>query len=248
MRNSNLIFTFLIILAGTFIKTNAQQVQVGFSAGINSTSARLTLSTFDKSKFISKPSPGLTIGIPVYIKLENNLALKTGVGFQLRRYQIIQNQFDIPNLVGSLSFGSGFGVGEVPILVSFKPISIRKTKLEFLAGGVFSINSLLSTSISSSIDESEEPVLLSISSGNDFVNNSYSADFYLGISLGKYKNNNCIQQLTLAYQYGIIPLARSSFTTTIATDKNAESHFVVVKPMLSSIILSYAFYPKKWIF
>lgn len=233
----------MVCSAGSYIPLNAQNIQLGFGSGLNTNYFRSSYSDFDGSSFKSLPAPGVNIFVPVYLNLNQHFALKTGIGYQLKRYTLVQTQFEIPGVSGTIRYGSGFGVGEFPILASFKPGTSGKLKIEMLGGCVMSVNSWQSTFISSEIHESIEPANVTVRSGNELRNNTYSADLYVGISLCSFKDRHLSQQLIFAYQYGLTPISRSVFTTEISTATASEKHNIILKPVLSGFTLTYSFFP-----
>lgn len=236
----------MLLAPNTTVK--AQKIQVGFNAGINKTIFRKSASSFGDSKFFAIPMQGIVFSIPMYLKLSPYFALKTGVNYQLKRYRVEQRDFDIEGLKGNIYYGAGYNVGELPILLSFKPLNGKKYRLEYSTGCVLTYNSPVSITSGSGITESEQTTSIRMTSPVESWESSFSPDLYVGISLSKFTSNFRNYQLTLSYQHGMAQLAESDFTTEIVSGSITKKENVVLRPLFSGITFTYTYFPKFLLF
>jgi len=235
---------FALLMFLPLLKIHAQNVQIGISGGITNTIFRKSASSFGNSKFYALPMPGIAFSLPVFFKFSPVLSLKTGIGYQSKRYRVEQRDFDADGLKGRIFYGAAYNVGELPILLSFKPLNGKKYRLEYSAGCVLTYNSPSSTTSGSGITGSDSTTSIRVSSDLQQWKNTFSPDLYIGISLGNYKNNFRNYQLTLSYQHGLAQLDPSSFSTEIVSGSLTKKETIVLNPLLSGFTFTYTYFPK----
>lgn len=228
--------------------THAQNMQVGLSGGITNTIFRASASSFGASEFNALPMPGLSLSVPVFLKISPVLALKTGLVYQQKRFRIEQTDFEIEGVKGKIYYSVGYNVGELPILLSFKPMNDKKYRFEYSAGCVLTYNSPSSTGSGISITSTDQSTSFIMESPMPKWEKTFSPDLYAGISFGKYTNNVRNFQLTLSYQYGLAYLDESGFTTEITSGTTTKKETIEIKPLFSGITFTYTYFPKFLIF
>lgn len=233
-----------VVFLVPLIATHAQSVQIGVNAGITTTIFRKSASSFGNSNFYAIPMPGLTLSAPAFLTISPVFALKTGIGYQQKRFRVEQRDFDIEGLKGKIYYSVGYNVAELPILLSFRPLNDKKYRLEYSAGCVLTYNSPSVSSSGASITSSEQTTSVRMDSPLPKWNNTFSPDLYAGISLGKFTNNVRNYQLTLSYQHGLAHLDESGFTTEITSGTTTKKETIEIKPLLSGITFTYTYFPK----
>ena len=231
-----------------FCTAHAQNVQIGLSVGITNTIFRKSASSFGTSKFNTIPMPGISLSLPVFLKISPVFALKTGLVYQQKRFRVEQTDFDIEGLKGKIYYSVGYNVGELPILFSFKPMNDKKYRFEYSAGCVLTYNSPSSTISGSSITSTDQTTSIRMESPEPKWENTFSPDLYAGISFGKYTNNVRNFQLTLSYQHGLVHLDESGFTTEITSGTTTKKETIEIVPLFSGLTFTYTYFPKFLLF
>ena len=224
----------------------AQKLQVGLSLGANLTFFHKAKSQYEAKFFDQDPTLRGGLGIPVYIKLNKNVNLNTGLGWHLRRYHFKQTHFDFPDFEGHHFVKVTFNSYELPLVLTYMKESKKKLRFEFAAGTLLTINSPIRL-----LTEYHYYIYgpLNFSRKEPDVNwaSSFSPDIYAGINLVKYKNNQRRHQLSLSYQYSFVPTGKYEMYTTLSSNIETEDYKATINPLISSLKLTYTYFPKRFV-
>lgn len=243
-------YLFLALLFLFQTAVYGQKLQFGIGASINGTIFHKGKSTYDDYFFETKIKTGFGLSIPCYIKLSDHWSLRTGIGFQNKKYHFEQNKYDFPDVIeksGSFYFRLRFITTEVPVVICFSPAdNEKKYKLEYKLGCILTYN--VTREMTAGVNTFEY-------SGTDTCNylfsgdppnwtTFFSPDLYAGISLIRTKETLRRHELTLSYQYSFTPTTQYEFTSSLWTTSLTKEYRATLRPNLSYIALSYAFFPQ----
>ncbi|MDQ3047350.1 MAG: outer membrane beta-barrel protein [Bacteroidota bacterium] len=243
----------LFLLMGLFIfftKVQGQKLQLGIGANINGTIFQKGKSTYDNYFFETKTKAGFGLSIPCYIKVNNHWTIRTGVGFQNKKYHFEQNRFDFPNVTegsGSFYMQIKFTSLEVPLIFCFSPANKdKKFKIEYKLGCVLTYNApkVMTVGVEEFKYNGTDTCNYQFSINTQSWSKYFSPDIYAGISLIKTKESIRRHELTLSYQHSFTPSTKFDFSSSLWTSSLKKNYQATLRPTLSYFALTYTFYPK----
>ena len=244
-KNQLLLFGFLISLTSA----QGQKIQLGLSASLNKTFFHKGQSEYDNFYFQAKSKMGTGLAVPAYYKFSDNWTLKSGIGYQNKKYHFEQNKFDFPNVAEGSSYfyyQIKFKTVEVPLIICYSSADTNKTfKIEYKIGCVLSFNSPHTMT---------HGYQLFHYSGTDTVNfkfavpenwaKYFSPDLYISIGVLKSKGLLRHHELSISYQYSFIKSTKYAFFSELATNSLTKEYNAIVTPNLSYVALTYTCFPK----
>lgn len=246
MTKSILVLTALLMISA-FVE--AQRFQMGFSATINNTFFHKGQSVYDNKYYNQKMAPGVGFSIPCNIALSDRWTLRSGIGFQTKKYHFEQNKYDFPGAVdktGSFYFKMRFNTFEVPLVMCFSPRKNEGITIEYKIGCILTQNFPIVTTLGYSTFEytGSDAYSYSLSSPAIDWNSYFSPDIYAGISFLKIKENTRRHELTLSFQYSPVPSTQSQTSLQLSTSTLTKTYEAILKPNLSCVALTYSYYPR----
>lgn len=243
----------LLLLSGLFLsltKVQGQKLQLGLGASINGTIFHKGQSAYDNYFFETKTKTGIGLSVPCYFKLTDHWSLRTGIGFQNKKYHFEQNKYDFPNVVdgtGSFYFQIRFTATEVPIIICFSSAdNDRKYKFEYKLGCILTHNAPKEMTVGLEVFQYNGTDTCNYKFGSPppIWTKYFSPDIYAGISLIKTKETLRRHELTLSYQYSFTPTTQYEFSSSLWTASLTKEYHATLRPTLSYIALTYILYPK----
>lgn len=224
--------------------SKSQKAQVGLGLNSNLTFFHKAGLSYNKKLYQSKPCLRLGVSLPVFIKINDKFSFQTGLGYQLKRYQFIQSNYDFPDFTGRKTFKVTFNTYELPILVSHLLASKNDLKYEITTGVILAVNNPTRTVFTYEYDIFT-PITIESKDPTENWKRSFSPDAYVGFSVSKQKQNGRKHQFTISYQYGFGKTGYYDFSTTLISPNTTRDYNVTFNPTLSSICIGYVFFPNK---
>lgn len=234
----------IICIALLSSSVSAQKIEIGAGASFNYNFLSKGHSEYDPRFFKTSPTLGMGLSIPVNYHYSKKVDLRTGLGFKYRTYSIYQDNFDIPNFNARLTNSVNFVSWEIPLLISYQANFIKNTKIQYLGGVVMALNSPQMISSSSEAFGGDTGFVSVSQFSTDNLKNSLACDLYAGISFVRYRNAVKHSQITLAFQYGYMPLGINKITNQASNSQTNKTFNALLKPSMSSVIVEFVRYPR----
>jgi hypothetical protein len=234
------VLIFLMLFEFAF----GQRIQAGFGLSANNTFYHHGSSVYFYSQnFGTGISPGFGISSHINFGLTESWSIRSGLAYHFKRYRVMIRDYTIKEVDGYFYFDAGFHSLEVPLLISYKTPKEKKYKFEYRAGIVssFYIPATITTGYSM---EFTGPAAFVVGTTPMPDEQTYSPDIYIGVSLLRMNDKMRRQEFTISYQYGLLPTMRYDLNAAISVPGQNTIYSAILRPTLSSFMLSYAFYPR----
>jgi hypothetical protein len=235
-----IILCYFLFAAG--FTTYAQNVQVGIGVAGNNTFFHKGSSQYEEENTGGAIYPGAGALVALNLRLTDVWTLRSGLGFHIKQYRVLTDNFDLDGIDGFFNFYARFNCLEVPVILGYKTAKQKEYKFEYRLGLVSSYYMPVQTGTGFEL-EGSVPASMGIVSPEPAWQNTYSPDIYLGVALLKNKNNTRRHEFSVSYQYGLLPTSEFRYTAWISTGSTARVYRTTLVPNLSSFMLSYVFYP-----
>ncbi len=243
---------FLIVL---FSMTTifAQRLQVGMKVGAGLSFFHKGESTYENKLYGTTPQFGETLSLPVLLRFNKLWSLRTGIGYQRKVYKFKLNNFDFPQLKsnGGFYMGSDIIAWQIPIIGRLEIPTNKKFKWSYEVGVILTKG--LPTSLSSGSDweprYSGEDVLYYKFSRNSNNFDPYKTfELMLGINYTIYKDKIRRHEFSASFEYGLNAIPSQSFKGYLANNDEIKYYEADIQPELSTLKITYTFYPTWWSF
>lgn len=244
----NIILLVLIIFSEQII---AQKNQFGIGIGVANTFFHSTSSSkLDKQYYETKSRRNMGISFYFVHDLSEKLAITTGLILQPKSYAFVQDNFDMPDVKGSVQIIPKIFALEVPILLTYNIKQLNeKYYLGFLIGPDFVLNSTSAITFSSNINLNANTIGDTLFYDN-YISKNFSSivsvDVHASIKLTKKQDQHRKFELILSYQYGLMNTQKFNYEANLRTNQSGEKHFnAVFAPSLSYLSLRFIYYLKR---
>lgn len=228
---------------------NAQKLELGLSFNANTCVFNKGTSYFDQYYYSVKLRPGWGLSIPTYFHLSKNWLLKSGIGLHVKEFRFTQDKFDYTNFRLKTFKNKRFNIIEVPLLACLRTHLSKDIATELSTGVIFALSIPSVDKTGFSLKTYDTTLLVfEVTSSEEKWRKTFSPDLYFGISFNKNEAGVVKRQLTISFQYGLIPTEEFTLSTKVSNSGLSKDYLVAVKPQLSTFTITYSFFPRRWKF
>jgi hypothetical protein len=228
---------------------NAQKFRAGISLNSNTSFFNKGSTPYDHYYYTAKSRTRFGLTVPVYFEVDKRWSLKSGIGLQVKEYRFMQDKFDFQTFRLKTYINKRFTTFEIPILGCFKTKLKNNYDIEFSTGVIMALNIPDMNKVGYSVTTFDTSHLFfDVMSPEGKWIKTFSPDLYGGISFVKNRDGLRRSQWIISYQYGLKPTEEFTLSSHISNSGILKEYSATIKPQLSSIIIGYTFFPRRWKF
>ncbi len=221
----------------------AQNLQIGFGVAVNNTFFHKGNSVYKDEYHGTGLFPGGGAFTAVSLQMSDAWSLRSGIGFHIKQYRVLIGNMGVEGVEGHFSMDVRFNCLELPVVLAYQTAEKKVFKYEYRLGLVSSYYMPVQQGSGFSL-EGSVPAEMGISSPEPTWEKTYSPDIFLSVALLKNHQNTRRHEFAISYQYGLLPTAPFEYNAYVRTSKANINIDAVLRPTLSSFMLSYTFYPR----
>jgi hypothetical protein len=232
-----------VLLTCLISSGRSQNFQAGLGLAANNTFFHKGSSEYVDANTGGAIVPAAGVFASANFRLSDSWTARSGLGFHVKKYRVVTENIDFPEVAGEFHFDAGFNCLEVPLVIAYRTSKPKVYKFEYSAGVVCSYYIPVQMGTGYAF-EGAVPAALGIYSTRQAWQNTYSPDLFLSVGLLKMDNKERRHEFAISYQYGLAATSEFRYTAFLSNDAATRVYQNVMKPTLSSFMLKYTFYPR----
>lgn len=202
-------------------------------------------SVYDKASFSIRSLYGPAIGINLNYSISPYLDLSSGLGIQVKKFQMRHEPIDFPGLTsGNNYLTARISSSELPLILVYK-IPLNSDYRLCPKVGIAATHMKLKTTILGYEEyryEGTDSLFYDITGGGSFTGR-FSAEPGIGLSVMKSIKGERIFEIGTWYQYSLIKPATMHYNSSMQNNNERRTYSAVLSPYLSYASLSFIYYP-----